>query len=94
MFCKKQSYKKRSLIVLKKTIVIRFLKVQNEWVVFKNDRFFPKTKQSFLKTIEKTIVNDRFQKRLTTLAVLQITAVHTESLVEGVMYTITLNYKC
>ena len=22
------------------TIVIRFLKVQNEWVVFKNDRFF------------------------------------------------------
>ena len=45
----------------KKTIVIRFLKVQNEWVVFKNDRFFPKTKPSFLKTIEK-----RNKKRLTT----------------------------
>ena len=36
----------------------RFLKVQNEWVVFKNDRFFPKTKRSFLKTIEKRIKND------------------------------------
>jgi len=28
-------------------ITIRFLKVQNELVVFKNDRFFPKTKRSF-----------------------------------------------
>ena len=35
-------------------IAIRFLKVQNEWVVFKNDRFFRKR-------------NDRLQKRLTTL---------------------------
>ena len=43
-------FKKR---LFSKTIVIRFLKVQNEWVVFKNDRFFPKTKPSFLKTIEK-----------------------------------------
>ena len=49
-FLKKQSYKKQSLIVFIKglfseTIVIHFLKVQNEWVVFKNDRFFSK-KQS------------------------------------------------
>ena len=73
---KKQPYKKRSQIVLKKRpffkkIVIRFLKFQNEWVVFKNDRFFPKTKRSFLKTIKKRnkkrLFNDRFQKRLTTL---------------------------
>ena len=41
--------KKRSF---SKTIVIRFLKVQN-------DRFFLKTKQSFLKTIEKRIKNYR-----------------------------------
>ena len=57
LFLKKRSFTK--------TIVIRFLKVQNEWVVFKNDRFFPKTKRSFLKTIEKRIkkrsLNDRFQ---------------------------------
>jgi len=43
-----------------KTIVIRFLQVQNEWVVFKKDRFFPKTKQLFLKMIKK-----RNKKRLT-----------------------------
>ena len=53
-------------------IVIRFLKVLNELVVFKNDRFFPKMKRSFLKTIEKLnkkqSFNDRFQTRLTTLA--------------------------
>ena len=36
-----------------KTIVIRFLKVQNEWVVFEIDSFFQKTKRSLLKTIEK-----------------------------------------
>jgi len=53
-------------------IVIRFLKVLNELVVFKNDRFFPKMKRSFLKTIEKLnkkqSFNDRFQTQLTTLA--------------------------
>ena len=32
-------FQKRSQIVLIKTIAIRFLKVQNEWVVFKNDSF-------------------------------------------------------
>ena len=32
-------FQKRSQIVLIKTIAIRFLNVQNEWVVFKNDRF-------------------------------------------------------
>ena len=48
-------YKKRSF---SKTIVIPFLKVQNEWVVFKNDSFFPKTKRSFLKTIEKRNKDD------------------------------------
>ena len=51
----------KTIFLCSKTIVIRFLKVQNEWVVFKtivfgNDR---KTKQ---KTID--------QKRLTTLTVL------------------------
>ena len=45
-----------------KTIVIYFLKVQNEWFVFKNDCFIPKTKRSVL----KRSFNDRFQKRLTT----------------------------
>ena len=38
---------------------------------FPNDRFCPKTKRSFWKTIEKRnkkrSLNDRFQKRLTTL---------------------------
>jgi len=57
-----------------KTIVICFLKVQNEWVVLKNDSFFPKKKRSFLKTIEKRnkkrSFNNRFQKRLTTLALM------------------------
>ena len=52
------------LIVFIKTIAIkkivnRFLKVQNECVVFKNDSFFPKTKRSFLKTIEKRKKTDR-----------------------------------
>ena len=42
-----------------KTMAIRFLKVQNEWVVVKNDRFFSKTKQSFLKTKQKRSFNDR-----------------------------------
>ena len=46
----KQSYKKRSQIILIKTIVIRFLKDQNEWVVFKVFSIFQKTKRSFLKT--------------------------------------------
>ena len=41
-----------------KTIVIRFLQVQNEWVVFKKDRFF--REQLFLKMIKK-----RNKKRLT-----------------------------
>ena len=54
-------------------IIIRFLKVQNEWVVFKNESFFPKTKQTFLKTIlkrnKKLSFNCRFQKRFTTLYV-------------------------
>ena len=50
-------FQKRSIF---KTIVIRFLQVQNEWVVFKKDRFFPKTKQLFLKMIKK-----RNKKRLT-----------------------------
>ena len=40
---------------------------------FKNDRFFPKTKQSFLKTIEKRNKKDRstivLKKRLTTVGV-------------------------
>ena len=77
VFFYKQSYKNRSQIVQKllfsKTIVIgflkvqnewvviRFLKVQNEWVVFKNDRF--------RKRLKNETKNDRFQKRLTTLAV-------------------------
>ena len=42
MVLKKQSYKKRSQIVFGKTIVFknyRFLNVQNEWVVFINERF-------------------------------------------------------
>ena len=56
---------------IQKRFWYRFVKVQNEWVVFKNDHFFPKTKRSFLKMIEKRIekrsFNDRFQKRLTTL---------------------------
>ena len=47
--------------IVSKTIVIRFLKVHNEWVVFKKRDFFPKTKRSFLKTFEK-----RNKKRLTT----------------------------
>ena len=55
-FFKNNRIKKRSQIVLIKTIVIRFLKVQINWVVFKNDRFFLKTKRSFLKTKQKTII--------------------------------------
>ena len=55
---KKNLYKKGCKSVLKqcsfsKMIIIWLIIIQNEWVVFKNDRFFPKTKQSFLKTIEK-----------------------------------------
>ena len=45
-------FQNRSQIVLMKTIVIRFLKAQNESI-------FPKTKRLFLKTKQKTIVNDR-----------------------------------
>ena len=41
-------------------IAIRFLKVQTEWVVFKNDSFFRKRNK-------KRSFNDRFQKQLTTL---------------------------
>ena len=75
-FLKKQSNKKRSQIVFikrsfPKSIVIHFLKVQNEWVILKNDHFYHKTIRLFLKSIEKLnkkrSFNDRFQKRLTTL---------------------------
>ena len=63
-FFKKQSYKKRSQIVLikrsfSKTIAIRFLKVENDWVVYKNDRFF----ENETKNERLTIV---YKKRLTT----------------------------
>ena len=37
-------------------IAIRFLKVQNEWVVFKNDRFFPKNETI---VFENETKNDR-----------------------------------
>ena len=49
----------RSQIVFIKTIVIRFLKVQNEWVVFKNDCFSENETIVFeidSKTNQKTIV--------------------------------------
>jgi len=39
-----------------KMIAIRFLKVQNKWVVFKSDCFIPKTKRSFLKKKQTTIL--------------------------------------
>ena len=59
---RKLLFRKRSF---SKTIVIRFLKVQNEWVAFKKRSFIPKTKRLFLKTIEKRSkklsFNDRFQ---------------------------------
>jgi len=82
---KKQLYKKRSQIVFKKrlfskTIAKRFLKVQNEWVVFKNDRYFPKKKRSFFKTIKK-----RNKKRLTTLPALNWC---------WLSYCANCNYKC
>ena len=64
-----QPYKKRSKIVLKNDCFLK--RSLFEWVVFKNDRFFPKTKRLFLKTIEKRnkkqSFNESFQKRLTTL---------------------------
>ena len=67
--------KNRIKTIVFKTVVIRFLKVQNEWVVFKNDCFYPKTKRSLLKTIgtrnKKRSFNDRFQKRLTGLIGIQ-----------------------
>ena len=48
-------------------IVICFLKVQNEWVVFKKNRFFPK-RNDRLKTIEKWLekrsFNNRFKKTI------------------------------
>ena len=47
---KKQLYKNGHKLFTKN---VRFLKVQNEWVIFKNYSFFPKTKLSFQKTIEK-----------------------------------------
>ena len=53
---------KTAKIVFKKTIVFyndRSLKVQNEWVVFKNDRF--------RKRLKNETKNDSFQKRLTTI---------------------------
>ena len=42
-----------------KTIVIRFLKVKNELVVFKNDRFFPKRNDRFRKRLKNETRNDR-----------------------------------
>jgi len=76
----KQFNKKWLLIVLIKSIVsktnaICFLKVLNEWVVFKNDIFFQKWNDCFLKMIKKRNKNDRltivdhFQKQLTTLLI-------------------------
>ena len=50
-------------IDLLKMIGIRFLKVQNEWLVFKNDCFF----ENETKNDRLTIVSDCLQKRLTTL---------------------------
>ena len=52
-FLQKRLFKKNNRIknghksFLKKTIVIRFLEVQNEWVVFNNDRFFQKRNHRF-----------------------------------------------
>ena len=48
-------------IVLKKTIIIRYLKVQNGWVVFNNVNFFRKRNDRFLKQSK-----NETKKRLTT----------------------------
>ena len=48
-------------------IAIRFLKIQNEWVVFKNDRFFSENEMI---VFENETKNYRLQKRLTTLGLL------------------------
>ena len=47
-----------SQIVFIKTIVIRFLKVQNEWVVLKNDRF-QKRNDRYWKGLKNETKNDR-----------------------------------
>ena len=52
-----------------KTIAVRFLKVQNKWVVLK-------TKQSFLKRNKKRLFNKHLQKRLTTLIALYFNIVN------------------
>ena len=87
-FLKKPSYKKTS------QIIIRFLKVQNEWVVFKNDRLFPKTRRSFLKKIEKRnkkqSFNDRFQKRLTTLFTILNKSITNKLKIQGVPRNMTV----
>jgi len=62
-FFKKQSYKKRSKICFKKwsfskRIVFRFLKVRNEWVVFKNDHFFRKRNNRFWKRLKNEAKKD------------------------------------
>ena len=67
LFFKGQWCKKRSF---SKTIVIRFLHVQNQWVAFNNDRFLQKCYNSFWKRSKrnkKQSINDHFQKRWTTL---------------------------
>ena len=64
-FFKKDHFLKKNRI---KTIIIRFLNIQNE-LFLKNDRLFPKTKRLFGKPIEILNNYDRFRKRLTTLNV-------------------------
>ena len=59
-FVQKQSFKKRSQIVLIKTIVIRFLKAQNESFFSENETI----------VLENKTKNDHLQKRLRTLTVL------------------------
>ena len=54
--CHKSFLKQQSF---SKTIVIRFLKVQNKRVIFTNNHLFTKTKRSFLKTIKNETKNDR-----------------------------------
>jgi len=58
LFFFKQSFKKRSLIVFIETVVIRFLKIQT------SGSFFPKTKQSFFKTIGKRNKKRSFSKTI------------------------------
>ena len=47
-----------------KTIIICFLEVQHEWVDLKKESFFPKTKKSFLKTIENETKKKAFNKKI------------------------------